>query len=73
MKLKEYAEKINALAEKYPDVDVIYSADDEGNAFSLVHYDPCVGNVDSLYRGYFVPDSSSEFDDSMTINSVCIN
>jgi len=42
MYLKYYAEIIKNLAESYPDLKVVYSSDDEGNEFSLVHYQPAL-------------------------------
>ena len=38
MKLKEYAKVIAVLAEKYPNAKVIFSIDDEGNAYNEVFY-----------------------------------
>ena len=40
MNLKEYADRINKLATKYPNAKVIYSRDDEGNGYDEVHYTP---------------------------------
>lgn len=63
MKLKEYAEKINKLAEIYPDAKVIYAADEEGNSFQEVIFEPTVGCF-----------SNYEFDqDGEPVDCVCIN
>ena len=46
MNVKEYAEIINELAKKHPDLPVVYSCDDEGNNFSFVVYSPSTGNYE---------------------------
>jgi len=49
MKFKDYLERLNAMAKATPallDCDVIYSIDDEGNAFNEVHYYAGTGNYD---------------------------
>ena len=40
MNLKQYAKKLNELAEKYPNAKVIYSIDEEGNGYNEVIYTP---------------------------------
>lgn len=66
MKLKEYLEKLNKLAEENPmllTLDVITSTDDEGNGFNQVHYSPEPG---------FLEDG--EFDnESGECNAICLN
>lgn len=64
MKLKAYAAKIQALAEKFPNARVIYSSDDEGNNFSEVAHEPT--------PGHFVK-SDNEFQDCSPVNAVCVN
>ena len=54
MTLKEYAESINKLAEKYPDILVVYSSDDEGNNFQKVHNTGTLGFFDGDYHGDFI-------------------
>jgi UDP-N-acetylglucosamine 2-epimerase len=65
MKLKQYIKKLQKLADKYPDVAVIYSSDDEGNGYSFVQYDPSVGEFKNGY----------EFDNELVteFNAVCLN
>lgn len=46
MKLKDYAEAIARLAAKNPNAEVVYAADDEGNRYESVHYEPSLGNFD---------------------------
>ena len=66
MKLREYAEKLQRLAKLHPDVVVVTSSDDEGNAFHEVFYSPCVGHFDG-----------EEFDSTKVRgklpNAVCLN
>jgi len=69
MKLKKYLEFLNNMVKDNPkalDYDVVYSSDDEGNAFSGVFYRPSVG--------YYDKDTLS-FDGKSCRgnNSVCIN
>jgi UDP-N-acetylglucosamine 2-epimerase len=40
MKLKEYAAQIARLAEKYPEAQVVYSIDEEGNLYKPVLLEP---------------------------------
>ncbi len=67
MNLKEYANKINKLAKKCPNIKVVYSSDEEGNSFSEVFFAPTLGifngeSFDSL-------ENSSENEP----NAVCVN
>ncbi len=65
MKLRDYVKLINNLAKKYPNAKVIYSIDDEGNDFCMVHYAPQAGNFNS---------DEGEWDNNVKpVNSVCIN
>lgn len=68
MKLKDYSELISALAKKYPDAKVVYSCDEEGNAFSESHFSPSEGRFS---KGQFM-----SIDDQMPpdkVNAICIN
>ena len=68
MKMKEYAEKISKLAEKYPDVVVVYSRDEEGNGYKEVFYNPTAGQFED---GEFAKGKGLER--KLPINAVCIN
>jgi hypothetical protein len=46
-------------------MDVVYSRDDEGNGYDLVHYPPSIGNYDGEDKDY---DSTR-----IPVNAVCIN
>lgn len=71
MKLKEYAAKLTELAKKYPNAKVIYAADDEGNDFKEVNFEPSLGNYGD---GEFVnDDGTEEFSQQFKVNSCCIN
>jgi len=48
MKLKVYAKAINILLERFPDAEVYYSIDDEGNHYMPVYYEPSVHTKQSL-------------------------
>ena len=69
MKLKEFAESINELAEIYPDIEVIYSNNKKGDLFEPVYYSPALGVFkDGDFRRN-KPLSPPEFD----ISAICIN
>jgi hypothetical protein len=63
MKLKDYAAKINELAEKFPEFEVVYATDDEGNDFKYVVCAPSAG--------FFKEGDFSNL--SKKPNAVCIN
>lgn len=63
MKLKQYANHINELAKKYPNAEVVYAADEEGNNFSNVFYEPSYGHFDgNMFENNGGP-----------TNAVCVN
>ena len=66
MKLKKYIKILNELVEKNPELleaKVIYSIDDEGNAYNHVNFGPSTGHYDD-----------GDFDqESEDINAICIN
>jgi hypothetical protein len=71
VKLKEYREKLNKLAEENPEADdmqVIYSKDDEGNWYQHVNYDPGLG---TFKNGEYISTNDAGYND--TPNAVCIN
>jgi len=43
MKLKEYIANLQEICNKYPNLKVIYSSDEEGNNFDEVCYSPTIG------------------------------
>ncbi len=67
MKLKEFVENLNKLLKDRPETaqfNVVTSADDEGNGFNLVHFEPSVGNYN---------EDDNEFKEELELNAVCIN
>ena len=71
MKLDEYIKSLCALAEKYPDAQIVAASDDEGNDFSPVAFEPSAG----FYADReFIPHDSEDFDpDDHEVNAVCLN
>jgi hypothetical protein len=70
MKLRDYIELLKEVEEEYGgDLEVIYSADDEGNSYDTVNYSPGVGRF--AHGDEFR--SASQFEDDEEINAVCIN
>ena len=68
MKLKQYIKQLQEVLRAEGDLDVIYSSDDEGNAFSPVIYSPQEGIYDAGDSSF---DGDSPTDDP--VNAVCIN
>ncbi len=66
MKLKEYVAALQEIADKYPDLKVIYASDEEGNSFSEVCFDPSVCRFDG-------ESISQEEEDEKNPNAVIIN
>lgn len=78
MKLKEYAEEMIKLAKLYPDIDLVYSIDDEGNAYHQVNWLPSIGCYNSedyefLSENYFDDPDYGYEDQEYEINAICIN
>lgn len=65
MKIKQLIKHLTAIAEEYPNLEVIYSCDDEGNSFAPVQYKPTVG--------HYSDDGEFEVDTEEKMNCVCIN
>jgi hypothetical protein len=66
MKLNEFISNLTRLITEHPeaaDYDVVVSKDDEGNGFSLIHYDLSIGHyVDDEFITEDIPP-----------NAVCVN
>ena len=63
MKLKDYIQKLQEIADNNPNLTVVYAADDEGNAFKEVYFDPSYGHFDG-----------KDFaNNGKKINAVCVN
>jgi hypothetical protein len=65
MTLKEYSNKIRNLARKFPDAEVVYASDEEGNTFTKLYYEPTVG--------IFKDNGFYGTKDPKVVNAVCIN
>ena len=75
MKLKDYIKNLQEFADKNPEsleLDVVTSADDEGNRFNPVYFGPAIGHFDGENFIDVSQYGEMEYDDKMT-NSVCIN
>ena len=64
MQLSEYAKIINKLCEEYPEAEMVYSVDDEGNEFRRVEIAPV--------EGYFY-EEEGVFGFETEVNAVCVN
>lgn len=71
MKLKDYAKEIAELAAKYPEANMIYSKDDEGNCFFPLQFSPSAGRFE---RGFWETVGELESGGkTAVINAVCVN
>lgn len=67
MKLRDFLLQINKIVEEDPknlELEVIYSIDDEGNAFHKIAFTPSLGYYDN---------DLGEFDQDHYVNAICIN
>jgi hypothetical protein len=65
MKLKDYITKLQEIEKRYPNAEMIYASDDEGNRFSRISYEPCYGYFNN---GKFENDGNM-----FKVNAVCVN
>lgn len=77
MKLEQYIDTLQQLVDKNPaakDYTVIFSIDDEGNAFKEVHFEPSIG-VFEEEDSEFTDLDSEDFEnyEPTDVNAVCIN
>lgn len=66
MTLKQYINNLQKISNEFPNLTVVYSADEEGNSFSPVVYNPTVGEFKN----------GDEFDTEYSgdkPNAVCVN
>ena len=82
MNLRKYLDNLNKLVEEHPEAlefEVISAADDEGNNYQKVSFDPSIGILEGEYRGDFISleqlkEEPDEFDyTEKDVNCVCIN
>lgn len=79
MKLKEYVRQLGAIAEVYPDLEVVYSSDDEGNSYQIVGDGEVgsLGKFEGNYHGdfsHYVEGQEEDYGcEEDEINAICIN
>jgi hypothetical protein len=82
MKLHKFIDQLNKLVEENPqvkDFDVIYSIDEEGNAYDKIYFSPTIGNFsgDQFRTQDYIEEFNEEYPDekleNLEVNSVCIN
>jgi hypothetical protein len=68
MVLSELINELSAIKKRHGDLECVYSSDDEGNSYSLVHYKPSLGlmNKNSSPLQFIIKHHGN-------INAVCIN
>ncbi len=65
MKLKDYIKKLQDIEKNYPNVEMVYAIDAEGNRFAKVTYEPC--------HGYFNGKNFENDGNMFRVNAVCVN
>lgn len=73
MKLTSYIEKLQELLDEYGDLELIYSTDDEGNAYNTVNYEPSLVNYIASDREVIHEDDLEEWDESEYQKVICVN
>jgi hypothetical protein len=76
MKFGEYVAQLQEFLEKNPDASeytTVFSRDDEGNGFNVVHYTATVGNFDGERDGEFISGDRDMEEYEVEPNAVCIN
>ncbi len=68
MKLKTFIFLLQKIEKDHPNLEVIYSSDDEGNRFEKVKFEPSMG---VFGYGEFV--SIEQEGPSLKANAICIN
>jgi hypothetical protein len=70
MKASELIKTLETLKNKYGDLDLVYSVDEEGNYFNHIAFDAYAGYYDS---GEFTPVGGDDWDEDLNINAICVN
>ena len=70
----KYIEKLQEIAKEHPNLNVVYSRDDEGNGYQEVTFDPTIGNFNET-DGFIDKESIKTEEDfnNLPVNSICIN
>jgi hypothetical protein len=73
--LKDNIERLLIEHPEYANLPLIYSSDDEGNSFHLVHSSLCLAQVEDIKEYYLelVGFDGDEDINSEDINCICIN
>lgn len=73
MKLTKYIEKLQKLLKEHGDLELIYSTDDEGNAYNTVNYEPSLVNYIASDREVIHEDDLEEWEESEYQKVICVN
>ena len=74
MKISEIVEKLEKIKEEYGDLDLVYSVDDEGNAYHKVYYTATPGYWDNEYGEWINKEDEEYWEErGKKVNSVCVN
>ena len=77
MKLSRYIKSLQKALKKHGDLEVAYSADDEGNAYHLVQYTPSEGLYEENAFYHNEPDEIQYYEETCQkkykVNAIVIN
>lgn len=77
--LSEFIKQLEEIKEEHGDLQVVYSADDEGNRFGQVYFGPTAGFFSKEEHTFTSADEvaqeieDGDMDEDTVINSICIN
>ncbi len=75
MTISEYADKLSDLAKLYPKAKICYAADDEGNDYKLVLWEPTLGNFEE--RDFISESGFKDYEEdtgrTLKVNAICLN
>ena len=74
MKLKEYIHFLAKQYKRYPDAEVVYASDDEGNGYSPAHFHATLGHYDGEgFESENDAGADEKREKGFTVNAICLN
>tara|TARA_B100000959_G_scaffold276043_1_gene330219 strand:+ start:382 stop:606 length:225 start_codon:yes stop_codon:yes gene_type:complete len=74
MKLKEYIYFLAKALKRYPDAEVVYASDDEGNGYSKAHFHATLGHYDGEgFESENDAGADEKREKGFTVNAICLN
>jgi len=74
MKLREYIYFLAKDLKRYPDAEVVYASDDEGNGYSPAHFHATLGHYDGEgFESENDAGADEKREKDFTVNAICLN